>query len=419
MLAIDTLVLLVGAAVYAVWFRTLPFVAYAVMARRVRWVGKLIALWAGVGLFAVCEHIHGHGALLLRDALMSWSYMVLAALLVHHAVPFLRSRGCTSSGIFVGSAMLFLGLPGVLIRTPTSMTTSAIGFELMFAAHSYAFEQTRARQRASLGEALVFLLVNPTLVYPARGIDHGVSQWSLRGGGRALIGVLGILVASLAPASVAVGAQWLNVSTVSRLPGGALVTYSIVLIAQLFAEYLGHSSLASYQIGTMRLFGYDLPERYNYPFLARTPDELWRRWNLYIGAWLQRYAYLPLAMRYQRRLPRAWWTVGKGLALLSAFGVCGLAHEAVGYATRFNLPIGAALGFVLYGVVLTLWLGLGQLLRKLGQRLSWTQSAWWRAGNGALGWSISFATLVAFAWVALPALSGLGLSGPIARWVAP
>ncbi len=421
MLGVDAVVALIGGALYGLWFRTVPFAAYALVARRVRPAGKLLALCAILALYMACARIrlYGDHRRLLFDALVSWGYMLLASLLVHAAVPPLRVRGCTSSALLLASGMLFLGLPGLLIHSPATLVTLAVGFESMFRAHSYLFEQTRASQRASLSEALTFLLVNPTLVYPARGIDRGYAKWSARGGGRVLIGLLGSLIAPFASALVSVASPWVMASAVTSWPGGFVATSSSVLAIQLFAQYIGHSSVASYQIGTMRLLGYELPERYNYPFLARTPDELWRRWNIYLGTWLLRYAYLPLAMRYQRSLPRAWWNLGKGIALVCVFGVCGLAHEAAGYALRFSLPMGAALGFVFYGLALTVWLAFGQLRRKIEQRRSWMRSRPLRAVNGALALAASGATLLAFGSVALPALAGFGLTGPIARWVTP
>ena len=421
MLGVETLVAPIGGALYGLWFRAVPFAAYALVARRVHPAGKLLAFSATLALYMACARmrIHGDHRRLLVDVLLSWGYLLLASLLVYAAVPLLRMRGCTSSGLLLASGMLFLGLPGLLIHTPATLVTLAIGFESMFRAHSYVFEQTRASQRASVSEALTFLLVNPTLVYPARGIDRGDAKWSARGGGRALVGLLGVLIAPPASALVSIASPWVKASAVTSWPGGFVAASSVMLAMELFAQYIGHSSLASYQIGTMRLLGYDLPERYNYPFLARTPDELWRRWNIYLGTWLLRYAYLPLAMRYQRSLPRPWWKLGKGIALVCVFGVCGLAHEAAGYALRFSWPMGAALGFAFYGLVLAVWLAFGQLRRKIEQRRSWMRSRPMRAVNGALALAVSCAALMAFGSVALPALAGFGLSGPIARWVMP
>lgn len=411
---------LVGGALYGVWFRSLPFIAYALIARRVPNAGKLVALAAVVALYVICERIHGRsgGEGLVRDVAVSWGYFLLASLLVHGAVPLLRTVGCTSTGVFILSGMLFLGIPGILIHNPATFVTLALGFELMFAAHSYALEQSRSSPRASLGTGLVFLLVNPTLVFPERGIDHGCARWSLPGAGRLLLGAIGLLVSPFASFLASRAGPWVHAST-WKWWGAPAVVAVIVLLFQLYAQYLAHSSLASFQIGAMRLLGYDVPERYDYPFLARSPDDFWRRWNKYLGAWLLRYSFLPLSMRFQRRLPRRWWTMGKGLALVGAFGLCGLAHEMAGYALRFSLPMGAAVGFVFYGAVLTLWLGLGQIRKKVEERWARALPVGWRTLHAGIAWSVGWAVFVAFGAVALPALAGFGLRQPVARWVTP
>src|ERR1700730_9647811 len=65
--------------------------------------------------------------------------------------------------------------------------------------------------------------------------------------------------------------------------------------------YFAHSGLSSIQIGLIRLLRYQIPERYNYPFLAKSPQEFWRRWNIWLASWAKRYLFFPTAFLLRRR----------------------------------------------------------------------------------------------------------------------
>ncbi|HTY22608.1 MAG TPA: MBOAT family O-acyltransferase [Desulfomonilaceae bacterium] len=60
---------------------------------------------------------------------------------------------------------------------------------------------------------------------------------------------------------------------------------------QLFADFAGYSLIA---IGVASLFGYRLPENFNYPYISRSFMELWRRWHISFTSWLRDYLYFPL-----------------------------------------------------------------------------------------------------------------------------
>ncbi|MEO6324793.1 MAG: MBOAT family protein [Thermoanaerobaculia bacterium] len=66
-----------------------------------------------------------------------------------------------------------------------------------------------------------------------------------------------------------------------------LVAYSL----QIYLDFSGYSDMA---IGTAKMFGYDLPENFNMPYLAANVSEFWRRWHITLGEWLRDYLYIPL-----------------------------------------------------------------------------------------------------------------------------
>jgi alginate O-acetyltransferase complex protein AlgI len=66
-----------------------------------------------------------------------------------------------------------------------------------------------------------------------------------------------------------------------------LYSYSL----QIFADFAGYSLIA---IGLGALFGYKLPQNFNFPYLSTSITEFWRRWHLSLSSWLRDYLYFPL-----------------------------------------------------------------------------------------------------------------------------
>lgn len=60
---------------------------------------------------------------------------------------------------------------------------------------------------------------------------------------------------------------------------------------QIFFDFAGYSDMA---IGLGRMFGYVLPENFNYPYCAGSVTEFWRRWHISLSAWFRDYLYIPL-----------------------------------------------------------------------------------------------------------------------------
>lgn len=60
---------------------------------------------------------------------------------------------------------------------------------------------------------------------------------------------------------------------------------------QIFGDFAGYSLIA---IGFAHLFGYSLPENFNFPYISRSFAEFWRRWHISLSTWLREYLYLPL-----------------------------------------------------------------------------------------------------------------------------
>lgn len=115
-----------------------------------------------------------------------------------------------------------------------------------------------------------------------------------------------------------------------------MLFYSI----QIYCDFSGYSDCA---IGVAKLFGIDLMQNFNRPYLSATFSDFWRNWHISLSTWFRDYVYIPLGGS-RRVLPRVilnTWIV---------FLLSGLWH-------------GAAWTFVFWGGLHALYLT-GGILKK-------------------------------------------------------
>ncbi|MDR0521311.1 MAG: hypothetical protein LBH00_05605 [Planctomycetaceae bacterium] len=87
----------------------------------------------------------------------------------------------------------------------------------------------------------------------------------------------GIAVAAFDPAAdLSVAYAWL---------GAAAYTL------QIYFDFSGYSDMA---IGLGKMFGFHFLENFNYPYIARSVSDFWRRWHISLSSWFRDYVYFPL-----------------------------------------------------------------------------------------------------------------------------
>lgn len=67
----------------------------------------------------------------------------------------------------------------------------------------------------------------------------------------------------------------------------ALFCYALYI----YFDFAGYSNIA---VGLSALFGFELPENFDFPYLSRSIGEFFRRWHISLGKWLCDYVYIPL-----------------------------------------------------------------------------------------------------------------------------
>ena len=66
---------------------------------------------------------------------------------------------------------------------------------------------------------------------------------------------------------------------------------AILYTLQIYYDFSGYSDMA---IGLGRMFGFRFPQNFNYPYIAESITDFWRRWHMTLGTWFREYVYIPL-----------------------------------------------------------------------------------------------------------------------------
>jgi MBOAT membrane-bound O-acyltransferase family protein len=250
-------------------------------------------------------------------------YYLLVSMGIYRLSAFMAAHRMAAF-IFLFAVLLLLpgfALPGVAI-----FAFMVVGWELLLSSYSYCVETSRAgTPQPTLKDCLFFLLVNPTLVYTARGTavegPSGLGGLARAGAGAALMFVN---VALLRPLTLSMR----SATALRWLPAGSVPALLAYGVGHFFTFYWAHAGLASIHIGLMRQAGFLVPERYRFPLAARSPVEFWRRWNTYVRVWLEAYVFLPAARHLARRSART----GPACAAIVTLIASGLLHDAYVFA---------------------------------------------------------------------------------------
>lgn len=65
----------------------------------------------------------------------------------------------------------------------------------------------------------------------------------------------------------------------------------VMYTAQIYFDFSGYSDMA---IGLGRMFGFHYRENFNYPYIARSVTDFWRRWHISLSSFFRDYVYIPL-----------------------------------------------------------------------------------------------------------------------------
>jgi D-alanyl-lipoteichoic acid acyltransferase DltB (MBOAT superfamily) len=138
--------------------------------------------------------------------------------------------------------------------------------------------------------------------------------------------------------------------------GGALWLLLFIYAFQLYFDFSGAIDMV---IGIGVLFGIQLPENFNRPYLQRSITAFWQSWHITLSAWARAYVYSPLSRGLLRRKRKPSPDAIFILATLATMIVIGLWHAV-------------ALNFLIWGM----WQAVGLIIHRF-----WSQRTrnWYRS----------------------------------------
>ena len=87
----------------------------------------------------------------------------------------------------------------------------------------------------------------------------------------------------------------------------------IAYTLQIYFDFSGYSDMA---IGLGLMFGFKFLENFNYPLIASSITDFWRRWHISLSSWFKDYVYIPLGgnrvskLKWIRNLFIIWFLTG-------------------------------------------------------------------------------------------------------------
>jgi alginate O-acetyltransferase complex protein AlgI len=155
----------------------------------------------------------------------------------------------------------------------------------------------------------------------------------------------------------------------SASPSAALLAvYAFAF--QIYFDFSGYTDIAT---GLALLLGFEFPKNFNYPYVATSFQDFWRRWHMTLSRWLRDYLYIALGGNRRGAV--------RTLAnLMTTMLLGGLWH-------------GASWTFIVWGGLHGVYLALE---RVVASRFAWWHSAHWLVAT--MRWLVVF-NLICFAWI--------------------
>ena len=87
----------------------------------------------------------------------------------------------------------------------------------------------------------------------------------------------------------------------------------VLFTLQIYYDFSGYSDMA---IGLGLMFGFRFLENFNYPLIASSITDFWRRWHMSLSSWFRDYVYIPLGgnkvskLKHIRNIFIVWFLTG-------------------------------------------------------------------------------------------------------------
>jgi alginate O-acetyltransferase complex protein AlgI len=271
-----------------------------------------------------------HNYILLAASLLfyfwgegKYTLVMLASILMNHLFGLLlsrtpsrqRQRALLTTAIVLNVGLLFVfkyanfatditnyflraaGLPTISI--PYIPLPIGISF-FTFQALSYVIDIYRGDVKAQpkLSITMLYISLFPHLIagpivryssIASELVDRTVNRENFAEGVRRF--VVGLSKKMLIANSVAVAADQIFALPSEQLSLAVAWLGVLCYTLQIYFDFAGYSDMA---IGLALMFGFHFPENFDYPYMAQSVREFWRRWHISLSTWFRDYVYIPL-----------------------------------------------------------------------------------------------------------------------------
>ncbi len=277
---------------------------------------KFILLCASIGLYTFCEPIY---ALLLIGIIIINFLLVKAADKYHHG--FFRAFAIIiDAGVLLFFKYINILLAKGLFNGKISSFVFPLGLSyFIFKTISYVVD-SKEHQEGTIVDVAIYIsnfltiVSGPLSTYsdelPSIKIKRQPSfDLAYKGIERLILGFAKKVI--IADSLGVLATQCFASTEISFVMSWAgAVAYTL----QIFFDFAGYTDMA---IGIGYLFGFSLPENFNYPYMAKSISDFWKRWHISLTKWFTKYIYIPLggsrvktAARHIFNLFVVWFVTG-------------------------------------------------------------------------------------------------------------
>ena len=292
-------------------FVFLPFVlaVYYIFLKKTKELKNVFLLLASLFFYAWGEPVYV--VLMVAAILINWLYGIA----IHKLKEKKRvARGVLALMVFTNLGILAWFKYSVFVMLqinrflhtefPVPQVTLPIGISFFtFQAMSYVFDVYREKGEVQYNPLRVGLYISlfpqliagPIVRYEtiARQMEHRRENWDdfSKGVSRFCIG-LGKKVLIANNMAVVADAAF-NILIEGQFQASMAMAWlgAVSYTLQIFFDFSGYSDMA---IGLGQMFGFHFEENFNYPYIAKSVSEFWRRWHISLQTWFRDYVYFPL-----------------------------------------------------------------------------------------------------------------------------
>lgn len=121
----------------------------------------------------------------------------------------------------------------------------------------------------------------------------------------------------------------------ANYPASVLLIGALYFAFQVYADFSGYSDIA---MGIGKLFGFELMQNFNFPFMSKNITDFWRRWHISLSSWFNDYVFTPMYTAM-----RNWGNAAMYIGIFITFFLSGLWHGASWHYVLFGAIHGVAI----------------------------------------------------------------------------